>query len=105
MRHSGIGAVAVKRSSMGHSLSSGISRAKAAVLMSPKALQSMFAAGSARKEPIRKLKKGKPDKNKDGWLECWHVRGNAKIDGKMQNYDFTVVKKAGGFELYDFKIK
>jgi hypothetical protein len=104
LRHGGLVGVAVSRNSMAHSMSPSVSGAKAAVLMSPKLMQSLFGAGHARQEPVRKKKKGKIDKNKVGWLECWHVTGNARIDGVMRRYDFTVAKKAGGFELYDLKM-
>lgn len=97
--------MAVTHASMAHSFPNVGSRAKAAVLMSPKVLQAMFGAGHARKEQVRKTKNGKQDKNKLGWVECWHVTGNIKIDGKMSSYDFTVAKKSGGYELYDLRMK
>ena len=105
LRHDGIGAVAVTKAGMAHSVSSGLSACKIAALMSPKVLQSMFGAGHARQESVRKTKNGKTDKKKASWTECWHVVGNIRIDGRMRRYDFTVAKISGHFELYDLKLK
>ena len=105
LRHEGLPPVAVKYASMEHSIATGMSPFKAAALMSPKTMQAMFEAGYARQEPVRKTKKGKPDKKKLGWEECWHITGNVRINGVMRSYDFTVAKKAGAFELYDLWMK
>lgn len=112
LRHKVIGNdVAVTADTMGHSISSGKSEVKLAVLQDPGLMAFLFASGYAKAARIRHLKGGRQDGNKDNWLSCWHVEGNTDIHvpGKgtrRYHYDFTVYRRAdnGRCELYDLQL-
>ena len=130
LRHDALGDVEVREETMGHSVSTGNSAVKAAVLMDPGTLRLLFRAGRAEPGHIRlaepdgtEIRDGKAvprwrrDWIKDNWDACWHVRGSALLDvpgrgSRSYRYDFTVYRRADSMAqgrrvlvLYDLSMR
>jgi len=92
LKHNGLEDAEISIDTMSHSIFSHCPKNKAQLLMSPKQLQQIYEAGFALREEVRKTKGGKIDRKKKNWLECWHIKGNVRINNRRVNYDFTVAK-------------
>ncbi len=72
--------------------------------MDGKALRALYHNGTAKRGIVNLNRAdGTPNPRKRDWQEVWHIKG--VVPNTRTKYDFTVVRHANTWSVYDFSMQ